>query len=159
MTQPTFFNGITGRVTAAVDIKAHSNSEKPPELVIPAATQLPVGQFQDLSDTTNLIASKPGMFWCYTHLQDLPLEKQSVDPRYCQQCFEVLSQEEKTPASELSWTQKKEGPWWLPAIDGACKKTSDVVLEGGGNMSTVNAKNSTVDKLTSVGHYPARSQK
>ncbi len=136
-------SGITGGVTAVVDIKAHSHSEKPPELVIPAATQLPVGQFQDLSDTQHLIVSKPGMFWCYTHLQDLLLEKQSSDPRYCQQCFELLVQESK----ELSGTHRKQRPWWLPAIDGMHKKTSDVVLEGGVNLSTLNDKNNTVDKL------------
>ena len=51
------------------------------------------GQFQDLRDTDNLIKSKPGMFWCYTHMTDLPTEKQSIDKRYCQRCYEVLADE------------------------------------------------------------------
>jgi hypothetical protein len=51
-------------------------------------SNLAVGQFQDLRDTGNLIKSKSGMFWCYTHLHDFPLEKQSPDPRYCKNCYQ-----------------------------------------------------------------------
>jgi hypothetical protein len=49
-----------------------------------------IEHYQDLSDMSHLIKSKDGMFWCYIHLQDLPFEKQSPDPRYCQQCYELL---------------------------------------------------------------------
>ena len=45
-------------------------------------SNLAAGQFQDLRDTGNIVKSKPGMYWCYTHLADLPLEKKSPDPRY-----------------------------------------------------------------------------
>ena len=119
---------------------------KPSEPVTPAAPM--AGQFQNLSNSMkNLIKSPVGLFWCYAHLQDLPLEKQSPDPRYCQKCFEVLSQE----AKDTGVRHSKKAPWWLPAVNGACKKTSDVVLEGGGNMSTLKAQNSTVGKLTRPG--------
>jgi hypothetical protein len=133
---------LTGVVSAAVDIAYVSTG---PECSLgPAPTKLTAGQFQDLRDTKHLITSKPGMFWCYTHLADLPLEKQAPDPRYCQECFEVLSQE----AKDTGVRHSKKAPWWLPAVSGACKKNSDVVLEGGGNMSTLKAQNSTVDKLS-----------
>jgi hypothetical protein len=127
----------------------------PPSISVPKAgaitptvpadgRNLAAGQFQDLRDTNNLIKSKPGMFWCYTHLVYLLLEKKSLDPRYCQECFEVLSQETK----DTSVRHSKKAPWWLPAVDSGYKKTSDVVLEGGGNMSTLKSPNSTADKLS-----------
>jgi len=130
--------GITGRVTAAVGIESHS--EKPPEPVPPAAAQLPVGQFQDLRGG-NIIASKPGMFWCYTHLQDLPLEKQSSDPRYCQQCFELLVHE----TADMKSSGNHHKPWWIPK--GTNEKNVQVAEQLTPNMSTLNGKNNTVDKL------------
>ena len=95
MIQTLLINGITG--LAQPDDIHSCSEEKAGAAVEPSrpTSQLQVGQFQDLRDTHHLIKSKSGMFWCYTHLQDLPVEKQSPDPRYCQKCFEVLSQEAK----------------------------------------------------------------
>ena len=136
--------GITGSV---LSVETHSNSDEQTGTAVepPRPTsQLQVVQFQDLRDTRNVIKSKPGMFWCHAHLQDMPLKKQSNDPRYCQECYQVLSQEAKDTGAR----HNKKAPWWLPAVDGGYKKTSDVVLEGGGNMSTLKAPNSTADKLS-----------
>jgi hypothetical protein len=69
------------------------------------------GDFQDLSDSQkNLIKSPAGMFWCYCHLQDLPIEKQSIDKRYCQQCYEVLADEAKGYRAAGG----TRTPWWHP---------------------------------------------
>ena len=129
--------GITGRLTAAVGI---SHSEKPPEGLAPAAAQLPVGQFQDLRGG-NIIASKPGMFWCYTHLQDLPLEKQSSDPRDCQQCFELLVHE----TADMKSSENHHKPWWIPK--GTNEKNVQIAEQLTPNMSTLNGKKTAVGKL------------
>ena len=47
-------------------------------------------------------------FWCKTHLEDLPVSKQSPDNRYCQDCYDVLSEEVRL----LSPKQGK--PDWIP---------------------------------------------
>ena len=99
---------LTGVVSAAVDIAYVSTG---PECSLgPAPTKLTAGQFQDLRDTKHLITSKPGMFWCYTHLQDLPVEKQSPDPRYCQQCYENLVKD----ADDMKAVGNYHKPWWIP---------------------------------------------
>ena len=103
--QSNLFNGITGgSVLPAADI---SLSAAP---VLPTGAAPIAGQYQDLSDTKKLILVKPGYFWCYTHLQDLPLEKQSIDKRYCQQCYEILVKE----ADDMKATGNRRKAWWVP---------------------------------------------
>jgi hypothetical protein len=51
-----------------------------------------------------------GMFWCYTHMTDLPMKKQSIDKRYCQQCYENLVKE----ANDMKATGNHHKPWWVP---------------------------------------------
>jgi len=102
---------------------------------------LSVGQFQDLRDTSNLIKSKPGMFWCYTHLADLPLEKQSPDPRYCQECFELFLHE----VDDMKSSGNHHKSWWM--LRSTREKTVQVVEQLALNMSTVNSQKTTVDKL------------
>ena len=82
------------------------------------------GDFQDLSDyRTNLIKSPVGYFWCYTHLQNLPIEKQSIDKRYCQRCYEVLADE----ADDLRATGHLRRQWWVPqGAIGSSKATAQV---------------------------------
>lgn len=108
-----------------------------------AAPAPAAGSYGDLRDTNNLVRSKPGMFWCYCHLQDLPLTEQSADPRYCHQCLQVLQDEVKT----LSSTHRKQQPWWLPTAKTQHQTNPAVPLQGGGIMSTVKSENSTVDKI------------
>jgi hypothetical protein len=105
-------------------------------------SNLAVGQFQDLRDTGNLIKSKPVMFWCYTHLQDLPLEKQSPDPRYCKNCYQVLADE----SADMKAAGIRRKPWWMP--NDAGEKNVKVLEQPLQNMSTLKAQNSTVDKLS-----------
>ena len=99
------------------------------------------GQFQDLRDTDNLIKSKPGMFWCYTHLADLPLEMQSPDPRYCQECYELLLHE----VDDMKSSGNHHKPWWIPKT--ANGKNVQVLGQLAPNMSTVNSQKTTVDKI------------
>ena len=145
--------GISGSPKVADDIPSLMAAG----LVTPPPTKLPVGQYADLSDTKNLVASKSGMFWCYTHLADLPLEKQSSDPRYCKECFEIL----KVEAADLRSTGHLRRQWWLPQTTKlSVKETAHVVERHDGNMSTVKAKNSTVDKLSrSVAPRPGPKSK
>ena len=64
-----------------------------------------------------------GYFWCYTHLQNLPIEKQSIDKRYCQRCYEVLADE----ADDLRATGHLRRQWWLPqGAIGSSKATAQV---------------------------------
>jgi len=90
---------------------------------------------------TTLIASKPGHFWCYTHLADLPLSEQSLDPRFCRACCDFLNQE----AKDGGIRRGKRAPWWLPVIESTHQMTSDAVLQGRGIMSTVNDQKTEVD--------------
>jgi hypothetical protein len=109
---------------------------------VPAnGSNLAAGQFQELRDTANLIKSKPGMFWCYTHLQDLPLEKQSPDPRYCQDCYALLLHE----VDDMKSSGNHHKPWWIPKT--ANEKNVQAGEQLAHNMSTVNSQNITVDKL------------
>ena len=55
-------------------------------------------------------APMAGMFWCYTHMADLPTEKQSSDPRYCQQCYENLVKD----ADDMKAVGNYHKPWWIP---------------------------------------------
>jgi hypothetical protein len=96
------------------------------------------------ADLNHLVSSKPGMFWCYTHLLYLPLTEQSHDPRYCQQCFEVLMEEAK--GMRLSGNHHK--PWWIPKSTN--EKSVQVVEQPSLNMSTVNNKKTTVDRKSVV---------
>jgi hypothetical protein len=132
-------SGITGVVSAAVDITHVSAG---PECSTgPAPTKLTVGQFQDLRDTHNLIKSKPGMFWCYTHLADLSFEKQSPDPRYCQECYKLLLRE----IEDMKSLGNHHKPWWIPKT--ANEKNVQAVEQLAPNMSTLNRQKTTVDKL------------
>jgi hypothetical protein len=66
-------------------------------------------QFQNLSDSReNLIKSPDGFFWCYTHLETLPLAKQSMDPRYCQWCYEIQVKE----LADLKEAGDRHKHWW-----------------------------------------------
>jgi ribosomal protein L37AE/L43A len=99
-------NGITGFSQGAVGISQVSAA--PGET---GAAPMAAGDFQDLSDSQkNLIKSPAGMFWCYCHLQDLPIEKQSVDKRFCTRCYEVLADE----ADDMKAVGNRRRPWWVP---------------------------------------------
>ena len=132
-------NGITGgSVLPAADI---SLSAAP---VLPTGAVPIAGQYQDLSDTKKLILVKPGYFWCYTHLQDLPLEKQSIDKRYCQQCYEILVK----ALADLKEAGDRHKHWW--AVQDRRHGNDRIVPVQGQpthNLSTSNGQHSTVDKL------------
>lgn len=49
-------------------------------------------------------------FWCETHLCALPVANKSPDPRYCQDCFDVLTEEAKM----LENRHTKRLPTWVP---------------------------------------------
>ena len=77
----------------------------------PTPSPMPaIEHYRDLSSLDHLIASKPGMFWCYTHLADLPLSEQSPDPRYCNACNAVLTRER----ADLRGSGNRKKPWWAP---------------------------------------------
>jgi hypothetical protein len=113
---------------------------------LPSSPVVEINHYADLSDTSHLIKSKEGMFYCYTHLGDLPLEKQSSDPRYCQQCYEVLKDEYR----DMVKSHTRHRSWWVP-VNSTGKpdvvKTSLLLGQGGGIMHTVNSQNSTVCKI------------
>ena len=98
-------------------------------------------QVIDLRNTSKLIKSKPGMFWCYTHMADLPLEKQSADPRYCQKCYELLTQEANGQKS--SGIRRK--PWWISKT--GSEKTVRAVEQHTHNLSTVKGQKTSMDIL------------
>ena len=101
----------------------------------------PIEHYWDISDTSRLVGSKPGHFWCYTHLLDMPLEVQSIDPRYCRECYEIL----KVEYQDMVLTRGKRKPWWMP-VNGTSLKTPPQVQEQGAViMSTSNGKKNTVD--------------
>ena len=113
---------------------------KPPEPVAPAASM--AGQFQNLSDSRkNLIKSPVGLFWCYIHLADLSFEKQSPDPRYCQECYKLLLRE----IEDMKSLGNHHKPWWIPKT--ANEKNVQAVEHLAPNMSTLNRQKTTVDKL------------
>jgi hypothetical protein len=99
--------------------------------------------YRDLADLDHLIASKSEMFWCYTHLQDLPIGEQSSDPRYCNLCYGILMAEYR----EMVSTRGKRRFWWAPANDSSHKKTTRVLGQGVLIMSTLNNKTIEVDKI------------
>lgn len=108
--------------------------------IVPTTSSAPpIEHYRDLSDIIRLVASKPGMFWCYTHLADLPLSEQSLDPRYCRRCYKVLSQE----ASDMKSSGIRRKPWWILKATG--EKTVKVVEQPSQIMSTSNAIKNTVD--------------
>jgi hypothetical protein len=107
------------------------------------APKLPVGKIADLSGP-NFITSKPGMFWCYTHLADIPLSEQSADDRYCKKCYQVLAAE----MADLRAIGDRHKHWW--ALQDKRHSNNGVVPVQGQpthNLSTSNSKNITVDKL------------
>jgi hypothetical protein len=132
------FTGITGAFPA---VGITPSSAGPDCSSGPAPIKLTVGQFQGLRDSHNLIKSKLGMFWCYTHLTDLPLEKQSPDPRYCQECYALLLHE----VDDMKSSGNHHKPWWIPKP--ANKKNVQAVEQLAPNMSTLNRQKTTVDKL------------
>jgi hypothetical protein len=134
--QQLTLSGITGgSVLPTADISL-SAAPIPPTGGAPIA-----GQYQDLSDTKKPILVKPGYFWCYTHLQDLPLEKQSPDPRYCQECYQLLLHE----VDDMKSSGNHHKPRWIPKS--TKEKTVQVVEQLAPNMSTVNSQKTTVDIL------------
>ena len=42
-------------------------------------------------------------FWCKTHLEYLPISKQSTDGRYCQNCYDLLVEEAKLEPRKKKW--------------------------------------------------------
>lgn len=92
----------------------------------------------------------PGGF-CHACCRDFPPEIISIDPRYCQKCFEFLSAEAEllSPSKRPAWIPKaaKPSPEALDAsetgAEGQYHIPQYVVL----NMSTVNSKKSEVDVI------------
>jgi len=82
-----------------------------------------IEHYRDLTDLESLIASSPETFWCYTHLADLPLFEQSLDPRYCKACDAVLTRNRED--SRVSGNFRK--PWWVPQNGNRKGKDSAVV--------------------------------
>lgn len=54
-----------------------------------------------------------GNFYCYTHLRELPISEQSIDPRYCKVCYESLTSEIKMAKIANSRLDSSE---WIPII-------------------------------------------
>jgi len=99
----------------------------------------------DIRRDNELIAAG-AHFWCEAHRTAQPLEKQSPDPRYCQDCFDFFM------TYEVPILSPKAGrPKWVPVPAPGANETEKtlrgVVEYVGGNMSTVNGKKITVDIL------------
>jgi len=65
-----------------------------------------------------------GMFYCIIHMTDMPTEKQSIDKRYCQQCYETLAKE----ADDMKATGNRRKAWWTPCNLATGNKRRAVVL-------------------------------
>jgi hypothetical protein len=65
-------------------------------------------------DSKHLILGKDiEHFFCYTHLNNLPLSEQSPDKRYCRECFDFLNNEWQLMRDvKKSWSK----PEWVPVI-------------------------------------------
>ena len=133
--------GVDACNPAPLPVNSLPKSGAVPPTILADGSNLTVGNFQDLRDASNLIKSKPRMFWCYTHLADLPLEKQSPDPRYCQECYKLVLHE----VDDMTSSGNHHKPWWIP------KSTKEKIVQAveqlAHNMSTVNNQKSTVDIL------------
>ncbi len=114
-----------------------------------------VEHYRNLSDLDQLVASKPGMFWCYTHLLNIPLEKQSPDPRYCNTCHILLMGEYRDMVS----VRGKRRSWWVPVHGSSHQTTPQVQGQGALIMSTLNDKKSEVDKINPTLHRDGRGRK
>ena len=88
------------------------------------STMPAIEHYRLLSNLDHLIASSPETFWCYTHLADVPLSEQSLDPRYCKACNAALTRERED--SRASGNFRK--PWWVPQ-NGRRKGKDSVVAE------------------------------
>jgi hypothetical protein len=128
-------------------------TSKPP----PKPSLMPsIEHYRDLSNLGSLIASEPGMFWCYTHLADLPLSEQSPDPRYCKACNAVLTRERE----DLRGSGNRKKPWWVPQ-NGKRPGKDTVVVDNHVPqiMSTLKGANSALDEIdptlagTKVKHF------
>jgi len=119
----------------------------------PTPSPMPaIEHYRDLSSLDHLIASKPGMFWCYSHLADLPLAEQSPDPRYCQRCYAFLMAEYR----DLLTTRGKRKLWWVPANrtgrikapdnNAGHKKTPQLSGQGTRILATSKDENSTIPR-------------
>ncbi|MFC1869683.1 hypothetical protein ACFLYE_00240 [Chloroflexota bacterium] len=89
----------------------------------------------DIKRDNNLIAGGTHL-WCETHGTAQPLESQSPDPRYCQDCFDYLM------TYEVPLLPLKKRPKWIPRfakIGGENQYRVSGVLSG--NMHTVNGVN------------------
>jgi hypothetical protein len=107
-----------------------------------------IEHYLDLSSLDHLIASKPGMFWCYSHLADMPLTEQSPDQRYCNECNAVLTRER----ADLRGSGNRKKPWWVPQnvkepikrIVVADNRTTQVRPVSEGQNSAVDKTNQTL---------------
>jgi len=110
----------------------------------PEPAEPAVVHYLPLGDLTQLVPSKSGHFWCYSHLADLPLNEQSPDPRFCNSCHGVLMAEYR----DMVTTRGKRKPWWVPVNSAGSKTTPHVQEQGALIMSTVNDKKPKWTKLT-----------
>lgn len=65
-------------------------------------------------ETDNLLIESGSHFWCDGCLVAVPVDDISQDPRYCQGCFEVLTEE----AQMLRAAGNHKRPDWWPAVQG-----------------------------------------
>jgi hypothetical protein len=107
-----------------------------------------IDYYRDLSSLDHLIESKPGMFWCYSHLADMPLTEQSPDQRYCNACNAVLTRER----ADLRGSGNRKKPWWAPQnvkepgkrIVVADNRITQVMPVSEGQISAVDKTNQTL---------------
>jgi hypothetical protein len=102
-----------------------------------------------------MVVSKPEMFWCYTHLQNLPLNEQSPDPRYCNACHGILMAEYR----DMVTTRGKRKLWWVPVDSTGTETTPQVHGQGALIMSTVNGNKTEVDIINPTPNRDGRGRK
>ena len=125
----------------------------------PTPSPMPaIEHYRDLSSLDHLIASKPGMFWCHSHLADMPLAEQSPDPRYCNACNAVLTRER----ADLRGSGNRKKPWWAPQngkgqgkrIVAADNRVTQIMTPSKDQFSTLHNTNPTLSDVNDRKAHP-----
>jgi hypothetical protein len=149
-------NGITGFSQGAVGIYPHSAgtdfSPVPANGISAARSGIGISQVSAGAVPPTAPAPMAGFFWCFTHMADLPTEKQSSDPRYCRQCFENLVKE----ADDMKATGNRRKAWWTPCNLATTNKRRAVVL---GQVTQIKTVSVTPDKCLFCGKELTKQRK
>jgi hypothetical protein len=105
---------------------------------------MPNDGYFDIKRDNKLIAAGTH-FWCEACLVARPIDNQSLDPRYCQGCYEVLVMEAEMLKETGTWRRPEWLPTASPDTKRGAKKDGDTPTPIPQNMSTLKDEKITVD--------------